>query len=724
MTYLRERQLAIFLGLSLVFLAGCPQDDGGKDKDTGGNTTVDATADVGVDTSATPDVAEDTATEDTTTDTSKMDTGPRCQNPPDCPEGERLVGCNKCVSKMDRRCKSDHDCRPNETCKKFQHVKVCMYEPEPVRTCPGSEGCQNNDGDLEVGAASKVVTPQGFERPKPAGVDNENIMNFSWNSAPDEKWHDCGFDGLCPGDKGYTKADEGEGDGKAQGMWLAGFSIGRPAQYCPPAKVGCNEPDCCVSKYAHDNLKVQITAMTQGDTTVVYAVLDSVGWFHTDIDNIRDRIPESLGVDLLVMGGTHDHEAPDTAGQWGPGTNLPETSGRHPKFIERIYSQTVAGIKEAVNEAKPAKVEAAVLDVGWKGVGISDSRPPYIVNDDVPVVRFTEKSSGKPISTMVAFGNHAETLSDENPYITSDYPHYVRKYVREGLDAVKDNQGNVVKPKLPGFGGVTLFFPGTVGGLMTPLDGGGLSYGGEKPKAEASFEAASYIGQTLASHVLKAGKDGTLKEIKDPKLKFASKEFLSSIENKQFQLAAFILGVLERKVYNAARKGMFDYAPDFPKILTEVSVVRLGSVTFFTAPGEVFPETLTGGYPNKSEVHDPVIGDVREIETKATCDMEGLPTPGNTGIHPCIVKPDQKNPPDWNKTPDPPYMYETIPGDHEFFIGLGMDFLGYFVPKYDHKVDNYLNEAEGSHYEETNGLGPDVISDWKTNLEKCIKAVK
>lgn len=708
-----RRPVLVAASLFLAFgLTACPGDGG-----SGDSPTEDAGSD-----SDTAGADADTAKTDA--DGTDADAGPACEDPPECEPGERVVGCERCVSEMNRVCETDRDCRPGETCEEFEETKVCIYEPGPARTCPGSEGCESgSSGPLKAAAASRVVTPQGFERPKPAGVDDDNYMNFSASSVPDDKWYDCGYDGLCPGDDGYDGPDEGEDDGTLQGIWIAGFSPGRPAQYCPESRVGCSEVDCCTSKYAHDDIKVQIAVLRRGDTTVAFAALDTVGWFQTDIEEIRDRLSDDLGVDLLVMGATHNHEAPDTAGQWGPGRSLPNRSGRNPKFIERVYSQTVDGIESAVANLRPAEAEAAVVDRGIEGLAMGDSRPPYIFDDNIPVVRLTARDSGDPIATMLSLGNHPEVLWNDNPYLTSDYPHYVRKYVREGLDAVRDESGNVVEPELEGFGGVTLFFAGALGGLINPGDGGAIDYAGESPEEDHSFEAADALGQQVAKRVLSARADGEFEAVSDPILAFAQKEFLAPIRNERFQIAAFQLGVLERDVYNVAELGALQFAPGPPKILSEVQVVRLGDVTFFTAPGEVFPETLTGGFPGKPTAQNPVVGDVREANVPAECDEEGLPVSDGSGSEPCIVAPDQDNPPDWSEAPEPPYVYDQVPGDKPFFIGLGGDFVGYMVPNYDYEFEDYSDEAPGAHYEETQGLGPEITGRWKQNLSRAVEAL-
>ncbi len=650
-------------------------------------------------------------------DADAADAPEACPGVEPCGEGQRMVDC-RCVSNMDRRCVDDGDCRPTETCESFDEHRVCIYEAAGVQKCPGSAGCDGGgDGELLAGAASRVVTPQGFETPTAAGVDEANYLDFGVGSVDDEVWNDCGYDGLCPGDDGYDGPDEGEADGKMQAMWLAGFSNGRPAQYCPDDKIGCDAPDCCVSKYAHDDLMVQVAALRQDDVTVVFAAVDTIGWFHTDIEEVRRRVAEQVDVDLLIMAGTHNHEAPDTAGQWGPGSPAPSESGRNPRFIEGIYAQSTEAIVEAVESLQPARAEAAVLDVGVEGLAISDSRPPYIFNDDVPVVRLRAADTDESIATLLSFGQHPEVLWSNNPYITSDYPHFVRKYIGEGLEATAD------KPALDGLGGVTVFFAGTVGGLINPGRGGAKDYAGEEPEERHSYEAADAVGQSLAGHVLGAVDRGELEQVDTPQLRFARKEFLSPIRNTVFQLAAYALGVLERDIYNATPLGGTDYAPDVPKVLTEVAVVQLGSVSFFTAPGEVFPETLVGGFPGKPTVRSPVVGDVEQRRVAAECDEQGLPTDDPGADHPCIVSADQTNPPDWTAAPEPPYGYQWVGAEHPFFIGLGMDFLGYMVPEYDFETSGYFNAAPGSHYEETNGIGPDLIGDWRAALDEAIEAL-
>lgn len=653
--------------LITVWMAGCTPDDDAQHDGGDAGDQLDASQDGGGD-----------------TDGGGLEP-PRCQAFPQCADDERVVDC-QCVSNLDRRCSYDDECRPEETCQEIEagRPKVCIYEPPAPRGCPGEPGCEVGAQEvLLAGAASMIITPESFKAPPADGQS-------------DPGWEE-------------------------EAMWLAGFSSGRPAIFCPEERIGCEGPECCVSKFAHDDLKSQIVVLRQDETTVAMVSLDVVGFFHTDIEALRARIPAELGIDHLIVASTHNHEAPDTAGQWGPGSPLPERSGRNPAFIERIFSQTLLGLEQAVENLQPADVQSAVLKPGVEGLAISDSRPPYIFDDNLPVVRLSAVDDGATIATLLSFANHPEVLWAGNQLITADYPHYVRHYIEQGLDAVQGAQGEELKPALEGLGGVTVFFAGALGGLINPGRGGALNYADEAFEGELrhSFEAADAVGQRLAMHVLQAHHGGALLAQSSPALSFRTVSFLTPIENAIFQVAAFGLRLIERDVYNAAQINAQRFYPGPPQVLTETSVVRLGPVAFFTAPGEVFPESLVGGYPGRASVWDPVIGDVEERRAEAVCGPDGMPLEeGEQGESPCVVRPDQENPPNFEQAPEGPYIYDRLDGEAmPFFIGLGGDFLGYMVPAYDYEAPQGTQAAPGSHYEETNGVSGQIQADWEAALE-------
>lgn len=701
-------RLKTFLFCAVVtILAACSGDES-----RGNNAEVEADAGSMSDASGDASTAADMSVDE--------DSGVVCESEPQCGEDEKQIGC-RCVAEKDRSCVSDADCRSGEECRDVDGRMICWWEPPPVRVCPGSVGCdEGGDGTLRAAGVSKIVTPDGFETPLPGGLDESGAyLNFNPGADLEGRWRDCGFDNICPGEPGYAGPDEGEGDGELQAIWIAGFTNGRPAQLCPEERIGCDGPDCCVSKWAHDDIRVQIAVVEKDDVTIAFAALDTVGFFHTDIEAIREEVQAEVDVDLVVMAATHNHEGPDTAGQWGPGLGLP-SAGRSPWFLDKVRSQTVAGIKEALDALEPADVEVAIVDEGIAGLAMSDSRTPYIYDDNIPVVRLRAQDDGETLATVLSVANHAEVLWSGNTLLTSDYFHFARKYIEEGLPAV--GEGGSAKPALPGFGGVTVMFAGAVGGLINPGSGGAFDYEGNVPDEDHSWIAADAVGQRIAEHVLGWSVDGRFESLTDPDLRFATKRFLTGIENVVFQLAAWNLGILDRDIYNTVGQP-FAFQPGAPQVQSQVAVVRLGPITFFTAPGEVFPESLVGGFPGGPQAQDPTVGDVEERRVAATCDADGLPTANDDGTNACIVKKDQENPPDWSAAPETP-IYSTIPGEYPVFIGLGMDFLGYMVPNYDYEEAGYLSAAPGDHYEETNGAGTNTINDWMEALQTSIDALE
>jgi hypothetical protein len=251
-----------------------------------------------------------------------------------------------------------------------------------------------------------------------------------------------------------------------------------------------------------------------------------------------------------------------------------------------------------------------------------------------------------------------------------------------------------------------------------------VNYAGQALEARG-FEAAQAAGQQIASRILRAYHQDEFRDVwsASPALHFAHVSFLAPVENTTFLLGGFIFRLFQREIYNAVHLGGIDFNPPAPSLMSEASIIRLGEVTLFTAPGEVFPELLTGGYPNRSSVGSPTRGDVERIRVEYVCNEEGLPLRSSqedqmNQSFPCLVLPDQENPPPWDQAPFAPYLYEEM-GEFPIFLGLTGDFLGYIVPEYDYQPNN----APGQHYEESNSVGQSIASDWMNALHLGLSAL-
>lgn len=518
----------------------------------------------------------------------------------------------------------------------------------PDLVCPGDGGCASNDGMLYAGASARDITPPCFERWD--DVDG----NGEWTRT-EEAFYDCGCDQLCEGDDGWAGPDEGEADGEFEAAWLAGFGQSRPANG------------------VHDPIWARTVAFGTGDTSVALVSLDLVGWFYDDVVAIRERVAElGADVDLVIVQSSHQHEGPDTLGQWGQRVGK---TGVVPSYQAHVVEQAAQSVVDAVSSMVPATLHAGVIDTaapfrdGSRNT-VRDSRDPVVIDELLYTARFSAED-GRTIATMVNWGNHPEVLSSRNLLITSDYADALRRGVEDGVTWADGSTTS-------GLGGICVYVNAAVGGLMTPLGITVTTPDGEF--SEASFEKSDALGFLLADLALQA--DARSTQSVDPAVVLRAQRLFLPVENYAFQ-AMFLIGVFDRQLYN------FDASQNIteenvPEVLTEVDVVKLGSIAMLTVPGELSPELAIGGY------------DGGHVGTDAV----ELIDAGNP------------NPPDIAQAPDGPYLKDQMGADHNWIIGLGNDELGYFIPSYDYKLHPdvpYLSEADGHHYEETNSLGPSTV---------------
>jgi hypothetical protein len=550
----------------------------------------------------------------------------------------------------------------------------------PDLVCPGDAGCASGDGQLEAGAAAVSITPECFEQWLDCGRDGICPGDEAWTEADqgegDAEWHrssepflDCGCDQLCEGDEGYPGADQGEEDGTFQAAWLAGFQNGRPANS------------------VHDDIWSRTVVLRQGDTTVALVSLDVVGFFYDDVEEVRAKVDaEGLDVDHVMISATHNHEAPDTLGQWG---QMVGKRGVDEAWMAELKERVVDSIAEAVQGLTPVDMTAAMADLSTvvpeKGTRnfINDKRDPRIVDEAMGVVVFRAQDDGRTVATIVNQGNHPEALADENTAITSDFAHYVRDGMENG---VPWESGAV-----DGLGGVSVYLQGAVGGMMTPLGVEVTDHDGGTHSA-SDFAKAQALGHMMATAGLEA-LDGA-DVVADPSLKVTVARMTFPIDNTAFQ-AMFLMGVFEREAFNYdPDEPLDDY--NVPELATEVNVIDVGPIRMLTVPGEILPELAIGGFDGShtqiGEYTDPIV------------DLE------------------RDNAADLSLAPEGPFLKEQMGAEMNWIIGLGNDELGYIIPEYNFILDDrvpYLVEASGDHYEETNSLGPrtaPLLMEWADRL--------
>jgi hypothetical protein len=603
----------------------------------------------------------------------------------------------------------------------------------PDVACPGGDGCSAVlvDPTLLAGAAARDVTPRGFEVARPSylrlvdhpacapegfkvdghticgelkdtilddcGTDGVCFTDEGW-TAPDEDgsendgvendyWLDCGLDRICPDnvpedeaqrengidddgdgaidDGAYPGADEGEDDGVFQALWIAGYGNNRPAMMIK------------------DPLQARAIVWRQGDTTLALCAVDAVGLFFDEQLKVAARVEDAIPgeVDLVLVQASHTHEAPDTMGQWGfvnPRVEIPDAPGRSEAHMELIREGCADAIVEAVAGLEPVTVKVGQVDGGADGL-IRDSRDPVIINGVVTTIAVDGEDG--PVATLINWGNHPESLDSDNNAISSDYLHATRVALEEGLPATDTH------PARAGRGGVAIYVQGAVGGLLGPNGFPITARDGTVYENDAkTFARTDALGENVAE--LGFAALDVAEELTAPTLSFSRLRYRARVENTIFHVG-IAKTWFDREVFD-----FDDTLPiggnNVPHLQTGVAIIKLGELGMVTAPGELFPETFIG-FSDDNAYGRPLIDD------------------------------ENPNPPDLGAAPSPPYLRERLGTRWAIPLGLCQDEIGYLVPTYDFKLAEgasaYLEEAEGDHYEETNSIGPDAIPALMKHLD-------
>ena len=405
---------------------------------------------------------------------------------------------------------------------------------------------------------------------EPAGPDVRYRAGFGKQPVTPtvtDTWNDVDGNAKYQPKKGDTYNDV-NGNGEFDAVWIAGFSNAKPANG------------------VHDDVWARAIVLDDGQTRLAMVSLDAVGFLHDDIVDIREMLPDSLGITYTQVASTHTHESNDLIGIWGPD---PFHSGVDPELLRYVKTQTVRAISEAVANLRPAHFIVAEELSGRDSILIKDTRKPIVKATGVHVLQAIDAESGQTLGSLVNWANHPETLWSGNLLISSDFPHYLR----EGMEKGVRHEGDTIRP---GLGGTCVFFNGAVGGLMTPHPS--LPFTDpirDTIFAEPSFEKTRTLGEQIALLAYDAleGAD-TLTSLRP--LALQAETILLPLDNKIFQLAT-ILGIINRG------------CAGWLQTRTEVAAFRAGPATFLSIPGEIYPEIISGGIespPGRDFEIDPV----------------------------------------------------------------------------------------------------------------------
>jgi hypothetical protein len=413
-----------------------------------------------------------------------------------------------------------------------------------------------------------------------------------------DRWVDVDRNSKFEPKKGDRFIDV-NGNGKFDAFWIAGFHNGRAAN-----KI-------------HDPIFSLATVLDDGNKRIAIAVIDAIGFFYNDVQDVRKRISKAWKIDHVVICSTHNHEVPDLMGMWGPDH---VHTGVNSAYLEQVKRGILKSIEMAVSDLKPAKMEIGEFKMTPQEGFLRDSRLPEVFDPDLRVMRFLDPNSGSALGSIVTWANHPETVWSENVDITADFVGYIRDGLEKGV-----TYGYRTFAK--GLGGTHLYINGAIGGLMT-TDRKVTVHDPflKRDFATPSHEKARAQGNVIAKRILDEWKSGTWIENPDPSIRLAVNTFTLPTGNWKFMAAATL------KVLRRAFKPIF-------KIETEINSLRIGDAHILTIPGEIYPELVNGGVTNPKGADYKV---------------------DNSSFVP---------------------IRQLMSGKVNFIFGLGNDELGYIIPK-------------------------------------------
>jgi hypothetical protein len=440
-----------------------------------------------------------------------------------------------------------------------------------------------------------------------------------------DTWIDVNNNYRFDPDNGDTWEDV-TGTGRFDGVWMAGFQSSKPATG------------------VHDPLWARAMAIDDGHTKLVWVVLDAIGLFGCDVIDIRKAVPADMGIDYLIVSSTHTHSAPDLMGLWGPRRFK---SGVDPDYLDFVKKQSLAAVEAAVENLRPAKFRFA-SDRDGAAEMIADTRKPHVVNPELFIMQVLDLYTDETLGTLVIWDNHPETIWNNNLFITSDFPHFMREGIEKGV-WVNDSLGS------PGLGGIAIFATGNIGGLMTTSPEIGITgLAGDTVYFEPSFQKVEAQGLKLAQLVIDALNAPGVTEITSGGIELRAQSIELPLDNYLFKLGLF-MGIFDR--------GMTGWM----KFRSEIAFWRLGPASFLHHPGELYPEIADGG-----------------IEAPVGQDYETDPV-------------------------EVPPLREIMPGRYKFIAGLSNDMIGYIIPKSQWDAEPpYTYGYESRPYGEVNSLGPET----------------
>ena len=328
-----------------------------------------------------------------------------------------------------------------------------------------------------------------------------------------------------------------------------------------------------------DDQGVNVYAISDGVSgIVVHAVIDGFGIARGDVLKIREMLAsfaEENNIISINVSVLHQHSAIDILGMGvdlapalilNPGMNAVGmgkdnlSTGKTQKFMDNLYEVVTETVIEAVEDMEEGTLYYGSADVSDL---MHDKRQPEVFDGNIHRLRFDPYDEQSDEIWICEAGIHCTGFSNDDTYISADFPYYFKEYVKETV------------------GADVVYVQGAEVAITT--DRSNVSY----TMTEKNSKVKAY-GIALAKRAMAIDNEEAL----DPVLNISFTEVSVTADNPVLTLA-----VREGIIDSVAVKDGSDFA-----IITEVGYMELGNVLGIAMiPGEIAPEILWGGAVTENE---------------------------------------------------------------------------------------------------------------------------
>ena len=322
-----------------------------------------------------------------------------------------------------------------------------------------------------------------------------------------------------------------------------------------------------------DDMAVCAYALSDGVSgTVVHAVIDGYGIARGDVLEIRkllDDFAKANDVISINVSVLHQHSCIDILGMGAPLVPAVFTNpaysllnkgtdefvgGKNPEFMHHLYEVTAQTVTEAVESMQGGQLYYGYTDISDY---IHDKRDPQVYDPNLSRIRFVPDNESADEIWICEAGVHCVGLGAGADRISSDFPYYLKQYIKENAHA------DVVY----------------VNGAELALTTDYTLIHQMEDEPENHMLA---MGETLAKKIIAIDNDEPL----DPVLNIRHKEVPIKAENQ-----ILILAVREGLINSVVTRDGLGYT-----LITEIGYMELGNkIGVFFTPGEISPEVFWGG---------------------------------------------------------------------------------------------------------------------------------